>query len=364
MFEWVWLGSIPGIGNLKKLKLIEHFKTPDNVIRLVKNDLLGLEFLAKDDIGKIINAKHKEEAKKKFEVACKKQMKFITILDEIYPEWLKNIYAPPIMLYMKGDLKKDEKMISVVGSRKISDYGKASTNELVHGLVDSGFTIVSGMAKGIDTFAHGFSMKYGGRTIAVLGCGLDVVYPFENKKLMEKIFENGAVLSEFLPGTPPLQKNFPMRNRIISGLSRGVIIIEAGERSGSLITAEFAIEQGRDVFAVPGDIFSPNSKGTNNLIKDGAKIVTCLFDIVDEYSDVKKSSYVMKTNIHMNEEKFEGIEGNEKLIVNSLMNGSMDIDSIHQEVGINIGELNALLTIMEIKGLLKQLPGKIYGLRR
>ena len=215
----------------------------------------------------------------------KEKIKIITIQDESYPKLLKEIYAPPAILYIRGSFKPSDKFsLGVVGTRKLSNYGQQITPKITSELSQSGLTIISGLAKGIDTIAHQAAIDNNGRTIAVLGSGIDSksVYPAINKYLAEKITENGAVISEFPINTKPLAQNFPQRNRIVSGLSLGILVIEAPEKSGAMITARNALEQNRDVFAIPGDILSNNSMGPNNLIKMGAKLVTKTNDILEE----------------------------------------------------------------------------------
>jgi DNA processing protein len=216
-----------------------------------------------------------------------------------YPEYLKEIFDPPTVLYYFGDVKPDDVCMGIVGSRKSSEYGKNTAKSFASKLSQNGFAVVSGMARGIDTKAHEGALESEGKTYAIIGSGLDIVYPPENKKLMQKIIDNGAVISEFPPGTKPNPYNFPIRNRIISGMSLGVIVVEAGLRSGSLITANLALEQGRDVFAVPGNINRIINKGSNKLIKEGAKLVENIDDILEEYKtfiNLDKSNNIKKNN--------------------------------------------------------------------
>lgn len=232
---WVWLSSIPGIGAVKSKKLLEHFQSPYNIWRAEEKQLIELDFLTNRDVHNLVSNKIKEDAKKHLENIFKNDIKILTINDQLYPPYLKHIYDPPVVLYVKGSLKKDEKYLAVVGSRRATSYGLSMAQTISRELTEYGITVVSGMARGVDSYAHKGVIGAGGRTIAVLGCGLDIVYPYENKNLMHSIIENGACISEYLPGTAPLAGNFPARNRIISGMSLGVIVIEAGERSLSLI---------------------------------------------------------------------------------------------------------------------------------
>ena len=214
----------------------------------------------------------------------------MTFLAEDYPKVLLEIPDPPPYLYVKGELRGSETAVAVVGSRRASTYGMLTTTRLATELAAHGVTVVSGMARGVDTAAHRGALSGGGRTIGVLGCGIDVVYPPENRKLFEEMAEKGALVSEFPLGTLPLAENFPRRNRIISGMSRGVLVVEAMENSGSLITAQFALDQGREVFAIPGNINTSSSRGANRLIKQGAKLVESVDDILEELPQMSAGS--------------------------------------------------------------------------
>lgn len=217
-----------------------------------------------------------------FERTAKLGIRAITQRDELYPAALQEIYNPPLVLFYRGTLQPEARRLAIVGSRKLSRYGKAVAEELSEGLAAAGVTVVSGAARGIDTAAHQGALRKG-RTVAVLGCGVDIAYPPENDRLLAQIAENGAVISEYPPGTGPKAPFFPARNRIISGLSVGTVVVEAAEKSGSLITAELALSEGRDVFAVPGGIYSNSSRGCNLLIQQGAKLVLSVEDILSEY---------------------------------------------------------------------------------
>ncbi|MDO4204746.1 MAG: DNA-processing protein DprA [Selenomonadaceae bacterium] len=221
---------------------------------------------------------------KLLELCDKRGITLIGIDEELYPRLLKEIYAPPVVLYCRGELRQEDSCLAMVGSRRMTPYGKKAAELIGNGLANAGVTVVSGAAYGIDGASHNGALKSdSGRTIAVLGCGVDVAYPQAHRRLLEEIAERGAVISEYPPGTPPQAAFFPMRNRIIAGMSHGTVVIEAAERSGSLITAELALSEGRDVFAVPGSIFSVTSEGTNRLILQGAKLVRSAADIIAEY---------------------------------------------------------------------------------
>ncbi|MDI6751675.1 MAG: DNA-processing protein DprA [bacterium] len=267
----------------KKHLLLKAFNSPKKAWEAKRKDLERIEGLQRDDVELILSAKKKIEPKKEIKRAEKEAIKIITFRDTSYPKALSLISDPPLVLYVKGEIKETDRLsIGIVGSRMASDYGKRVTREFVSELGRAGFTIVSGLAKGIDAEAHRTALKVGIRTLAVLGCGIDVVYPEENRRLFSEIPSSGAIISEFPLGTPPSKENFPQRNRIIAGLSLGIVVVEAAERSGALITARLAIEEGREVFAVPGPITSPLSCGTNKLIKDGVKLTDSSIEIVEE----------------------------------------------------------------------------------
>ena len=363
---WVWLSSIPGLGPRFIKSLIEYFGDPKIIWEVSKKDLKGITAIPQKVLDNIMNQKHKEEAFKIADEITKSKVQPITIKDDIYPKYLKNIYSAPVMLYAKGNVKKYPFCIAVVGARKASSYGKQIAYDLSYELAKREIVVVSGMARGIDSSAHKGALSAGGETIAVMGCGPDVVYPYENKELRNKIAENGMIVSEYQPGTKPMPQYFPARNRIISGISKGVVIVEAGRRSGSLITAEFALEQGREVFAVPGNANNVNSMGTNNLIKEGAKIVTCIDDIIEEFEffDVTKRVQFSEDKSNPHENLFKELDKDEKRIVECLINGEEHIDIIQKKCGISMQTLNSMLVILELKGKIQLLPGKIYKLKK
>ena len=274
-----------------------------------------------------------------------------------YPERLKDIYAPPPVLFVLGEIKKsDERAIAMVGTRRPSHNGVKMAQDIADGLARSGITIISGLALGIDGISHRAALKAGGRTIAVLGSGLDIIYPADHRKLAEKIIENGAVISEFIPGTRPEAYNFPRRNRIISGLALGVVIVEAGKKSGALITATHALEQGREVFAVPGSPLNPVSAGTNKLIKEGAKAITSFQDILDAL-DIPS---ITPSQVKIAEEKVEKLKGAAKILFDKLSNEPVHIDDLARTCKMDISYALSTLFSLEIEGLVKQLPGKRF----
>ena len=283
LLSLVGLNMVPFLAARKKHLLLKAFISPKKAWDAKRKDLERIEGLQRDDVELILSTKNKIDPKREIKKAEKEDIKIITFRDTSYPKALSLISDPPLVLYVKGEVKETDRLsVGIVGSRMASDYGKRVTREFVSELGKAGFTIVSGLAKGIDAEAHRTALKVGVRTLAVLGCGIDVVYPEENRKLFSEIPSSGAIISEFPFGTPPSKENFPQRNRIIAGLSLGIVVIEAAERSGALITARLAIEEGREVFAVPGPITSPLSCGTNKLIKDGAKLTDSSSEIIEE----------------------------------------------------------------------------------
>lgn len=366
MKYWVWLSSISGMGAKKYSQLLEIYHTPENLWHASEKELLHIPFLNEAAVRKLMDKKTREQVEVHLENIYKHNIKVISIDHIDYPAYLKNIYDPPIALYVRGSLIQD-KVVSVVGSRKATPYGLQTAERISYDLARRGITIASGMARGVDSHAHNGALNAGGRTLAVLGCGPDIIYPPENRELMERIIQSGAVLSEFLPGFPPLPQNFPARNRIISGMSLGVVVIEAGERSGSLITANFALEQGREVFAVPGNVTSTNSKGTNKLIKEGAKLVADVEDILEElnFFDISNTNSMedgISTRIKRNS-LFNDLSVEERTVAQCLDSDALHIDILTQKCGLSIKEINAILVLLELQGVVEQLPGKIYKLR-
>lgn len=291
------------------------------------------------------------------EYMVKENIRVCTVFDKNYPERLRYIDDNPFVLYYKGSLQEmnGERFLSVVGSRKATSYGKWVAESFVSALCGHGFNIVSGMAYGIDSVAHNAALKCNQYTSAVMGSGIDVIYPKRNRKLYSDISERGAVISEFAPGFKPLPFNFPYRNRIISGLSDGILVVEAGEKSGSLITATFGFEQNKEVYAIPGNIDNVNALGTNRLIREGAKITTCVEDILEEFNTIDgaiEDSYVT-----------EGEVSNLQVdIINALKQGEKSILDIHELTGYHIAELNSSLTVLELRGIVSQGRGKQFRL--
>mgnify|MGYP005766931969 FL=1 len=291
---WVWFSLIKGLGCIRKKKLLEIYKNPMNIYNLDKKQLLEINGIGKETVSRIINSKNIDIINKHIEYMELNDIDIININEKEYPYNLKQIYDAPISLYVKGDKNTlNNKNIAIIGCRECSDYGKKAAKYFAYNLSKENVNIVSGLARGIDSYAHIGNIcavnEYKincGKTIAVVGNGLDIVYPKENYDVANRIIETGGIIiSEYPCGTKPDKMNFPARNRIISGISDGVLVVEAKEKSGTLITVDFALEQGRDVFVVPGNINSINSVGTNDLIKQGAKCVTTYREVLDTWKN-------------------------------------------------------------------------------
>jgi len=284
-----------------------------------------------------------------------KDIKKIHINDEDYPKMLKAIHFPPEALYVRGGiLPQDDIAVALVGSRKASIYGSETCERLAYELASRGITVVSGLARGIDTAAHRGALKAGGRTIAVFGCGVDYIYPPENKKLAGEIEKSGALVSEFKEGVEPFPANFPKRNRIISGFSLGVVVVEAAQKSGALITANFALDENREVFAVPGKVGSTATRGVHNLIKEGAKLVDDVNDIIEE----------LNIKVISDSEPGPGarikLEKTESRIYSLLSDDPMYIDDIIRETKLSSPEVSGILLKLQLRKLVKELPGKLF----
>lgn len=352
MAYWVALSYVRQIMSKVFDKLLEKFGTAEKIWKAKEKDL---ETLDTNFARAIIVSRKKIDPERLLQEVLKKGIRILTIKDKNYPKLLKEIGDPPFLLYVKGEIKKEDNFsMAVVGSRRPTNYGREVTESLTQALVLQGFTIVSGMARGIDSIAHKTALEAGGRTIAVLGSGVDVIYPPENKKLYEEIAQNSAVISEFPPGTQPTPYNFPQRNRIIAGLSLGVLVTEAAEKSGALITAGFAGEFGREVFAVPGPIYSKLSAGTSALIKDGAKLVYKVQDILEELGLEQKALE------DLSDAKVGPDTGEMKMILELLQNEPKHVDEIIKETKLSAAQVSSFLSMMEISGFVKSMGGGVW----
>lgn len=359
IFYWLALNFVPGIGSILFRRLIDRFRSPEAVFRATEKELLKVEGMSRNLILEIQKGPPEKRVEKELTQLSEIGGKLLTFHDELYPKRLKEIYDPPPILYLRGDLRReDELAVAVVGSRKTTPYGRWMAEKISQDLSRHGITIVSGMARGIDSVAHWGALSTGGRTIAVLGCGVDVIYPAENRGLSKKIIEQGALLSEFPIGTPPESGHFPRRNRIISGLAIGVVIVQAGQKSGALITAGYALEQGREVFAVPGNVGIESSRGANRLIREGAKMVESSEDILEEIlpqwkKEKEAGSEEGKVFLDFSEE--------EKTLFSLLGTDPLHIDALIRESGLEPGRVSSLLLNLEMKGLVTQWPGKYFS---
>lgn len=283
-----------------------------------------------------------------------KNIQILTWEDAEYPEKLISIYQPPPVLYVMGKIKPEDRWaVAVVGTRRVTSYGRQVTEQVSAYLARNGMTVVSGLARGVDGVAHHTALENGGRTIAVLGSGLDQIYPPEHRKLAEKICENGAIISDYHPNTPPDASNFPPRNRIIAGLSLATVVVEAGDTSGALITATFAAEQGREVFAVPGPIYAPQSKGTNRLIHQGAQPMLDPVDIIDSLN-LRKVDHYKQASLLLPADEIES------KLMNILSLEPVYIDDIQSMAGYPVEKVSAALTMMELKGMVRQVSGMTF----
>lgn len=306
---------------------------------------LGINIVKANEIA---NLKDINKFVSDYEYLVKNEIKYILYNESEYPEELKTIFNPPIGLFIKGEIPNLNTSIAIVGARRASDYGKSAAYKLAYELAGCGITVISGMARGIDSASHRGSLDGNGITLAVMGSGFKNIYPKENSGLYSEIIKRGCVITEHFPDTPPFAYNFPLRNRIISGLSKFVLVVEAGEKSGSLITATLALEQGKDVFALPGNIFSYGSMGTNKLIQDGAKVITCVNDILEEFKIA--SAY----------KSFNNLGTRELEIVELLKPGGMRGQDIINNSKYNLSEVLGILSKLECKNIIRHMYGDFY----
>ncbi len=354
---WVGFSKIPGIGRVKVSQLLEHFKTLGYAWKAEAGELrkAGLD---PKTVDRIVNLRHRISPDIEMERLRQYKAKVLTYNSPSYPQRLKEIYDYPPMLYIRGNfLPQDDCCLAVVGTRRATVYGRQVTEEIVTDLARNKITIVSGLARGIDCVAHRAALEAQGRTIAVFACGLDIVYPAENAKLAREIMDHGALISEYPLGTRPKADNFPRRNRIMSGLSLGVLVVEAGESSGALITANHALEQNREVFAVPGSILSPASRGTNQLIQEGAKLVRSYLDILEELNLA-----MVTQQLEMKE--FLPVDETESSLLRHVSREPTHIDQICRNSGLTVSVVSSTLAVMELKGMVRHVGGMNYILAR
>lgn len=361
--DWIALNLIPGVGPRSFLKLLSKFRSPDKILSAKERELAEVLEQNRELAQRIVNYRDVVDIEKEMELVEQHGVTIITLDDERYPLRLAEIYEPPILLYVRTTLlDRDKNSVAIVGTRRASTYGQEVAERLAGELAQRGITVVSGMAEGIDSAAHRGALKARGRTIAVLGCGVDVVYPAVNKQLMEEIMSNGCLISEFPMGCPARAGNFPRRNRIMSGLTLGTVVVEGDSRSGALITARCAAEQGREIFAVPGNVNWHRTNGPHALIKDGAKLTETANDIIEEIEKHLEIEPETEAAEPMQSPTRAGISLSdlEKVVFDSLSEEPVHIDGIADRCAVSAADTMSALTMLELKGLARQLPGKVF----
>jgi len=350
---WVAFNLIKGIGAVRLQALCEHFGDLALAWQ-APADALQAAGLGPKLVERVEQVRASVDLDKYMAQVAAQGISILTWEDDLYPQRLKEIDQPPPVLYVRGALtKEDAWAVAVVGTRRISAYGRQVTEELASFLAANGVTVVSGLARGVDAVAHQSALKAGGRTIAVLGSGVDRVYPPEHGQLAAKIVASGALVSDYAPGTAPEASNFPPRNRIISGLAMATVVVEAGETSGALITAQFAIDQGREVFAVPGNILAPQSKGTNRLIAEGARPMISARDLLD-VMNLTRVTEQRSVRMALPSDEIES------RLMSVLTHEPLHMDEIREQTGLPIERVSATLAMMELKGLVRQVGGMNY----
>ncbi len=350
---WIGLNLVRGIGAARMRALLRHFGEA-RLAWEASPAALREAGLGPTLIERLLDVRQRVDLDRLWEHILDLGIDVLTWEDKAYPSRLREIEQPPPVLYVRGTLTEEDRWaVAVVGTRRVTSYGRQVAEEVASFLAQNGVTVVSGLARGVDAVAHQAALKAGGRTLAVLGCGVDRVYPPEHRSLAERIIAQGALLSDYAPGTPPEGSNFPPRNRIISGLTMGVVVVEAGESSGALITAEFAAEQGREVFAVPGNIFAPQSKGTNRLIQQGAHPLLHPGEIL-EVLDLGRIRHQRAAR------KVLPADAIEVQLLDALGAEPVHVDEIRRQTGLPIEKVTATLVMMELKGLVRHVGGMHY----
>lgn len=356
---WLGFSLVKGIGPVRLRALRQYFGDLEIAWKAAEPDLLAAG-LDRRSLVNLIQVRQAINLDKVLRDIDGLSATVLTLDDPDYPSLLHELPDAPPVLYVRGTLvEADQWAVAFVGTRRATVYGRDMTRQLVTSLVDAGITIVSGLALGIDAAAHQSALDAGGRTIAVLGCGIDTVYPPEHHTLAEAIVDSGALITEYPPGTPPEAKNFPVRNRLISGLALGVVVVEAPGNSGALLTADHAVEQGRDVFAVPGNVTSRSSIGTNRLIQNGAKLVISADDILDELNLTRST---VETHTQLRE--IVPSDPTEAALARCLSDEPLHIDDLCQLSGLPITQVSSVLALMELKGMVRRLEGMQYTLAR
>ncbi len=356
---WLALYMIPGLGNVVLKRLFEKFLHVEAIFEAGFFDLMGVEGLRKEIGKKILDRQYLEQAEEEMVKAERCHARILTYEDPSYPLLLREIHNPPMVLFAKGrEIPLEQTFVGLVGSRNATHYGLKTAEKIAMALAKRGAGVVSGLARGIDAAAHNGCLRGGGFTIGVLGTGIDVVYPKSNGRLFERMVEEGAIVSEFPMGTSPEPRNFPIRNRVISGLCRGIAVIEAARKSGSLITAALALEQNREIFAVPGSIDSFKSAGAHWLIKQGAKLIENANDILDELWFLKQGAGLPPPQEASGSQK--QMNGPERKVYDMIGSYPTHIDQIARMGAMDVSQVSMILLKMELNGIVRQLPGKMY----
>ncbi len=360
---YVALNMMEGVGPVTVRVLREALGSAAAIFDASPETLRGVHGAAPEALGALLEGRNTANWTAELERADQQGIRIVTYVDSEYPAPLRDLHDPPLALYVRGTLQSgDRQAIAVVGTRHPTHYGRDIAGRLALELGRAGFTVVSGLALGIDTAAHEGALKAGARTLAVLGGGLDVIFPSSNRGLAERIATQGAVLSEYPMGRPPDKTTFPVRNRIISGLAMGVVVVEAGRQSGALHTARQAVELGRPVFAVPGRVDSPNSQGCHDLIRQGARLTETVEDILQEFEFLLPTALVRppthrpRVTVSLTDE--------ERRIVDTLQDGELDVDTLIRQCGLDAATVNARLLGLEMKRVIRMLPGRLVELRR
>jgi DNA processing protein len=350
---WIGFNLVKGIGAVRLQGLRDHFGDLAQAWQ-APADALKVAGLSPKLAERVAQVRAGVDLDKYLTQVMAQGIEILTWDDELYPPRLKEIDQPPPVLYVRGALTtEDSWAVAVVGTRRVSTYGRQVAEEVASFLAANGVTVVSGLARGVDAIAHQSALRAGGRTIAVLGCGVDRIYPPEHAQLAEKMIACGALVSDYALGTPPDASNFPPRNRIISGLSMATVVVEAGETSGALITAQFAVDQGREVFAVPGNILAPQSKGTNRLIAQGARPMLSVHDLLDVLNLTRVTEQRLVRKVLPSDET-------ESKLMSVLTHEPLHMDEIRNQTGLPIERVSATLVMMELKGMVRQVGGLNY----
>ncbi|MBI2358618.1 MAG: DNA-protecting protein DprA [Deltaproteobacteria bacterium] len=357
---WVAFALVKGLGCVGFKKLVEHFGDPTKAFFAPPEELAEIPGLDREAVTGLRGFDQWNEVEDEMERASEAGVKIVPFNAREYPSRLRSIPDPPPFLYVKGELRpEDERAVALVGSRSASEYGLRMARDLAQGLATLGFTVVSGMALGIDGEAHRGALAAGGRSLAVLGCGVDMIYPPDHEELYRSLCERGAILSELPIGARPFAFNFPSRNRLISGISLGVVVVEATEKSGSLITAALAAEQGREVFAVPGEAGASRSRGTHRLIRQGAKLVESVQDVVEEIAPQLRGPAGALTGA-VERPAPAGLSGEARRVFELVAVHPLQIDEVIEQSGLTAAKVSELLLELELRGVLRQLPGKRF----